>query len=107
MSGLNNQSPLVSICMPVYNGEKYIKEAIQSVTSQSYSNWELIIVNDGSKDNTASVLNSISDSRIKVFHQENKGQCSAANFAFKNSSGSFIKFFDADDLLSSDMIQKQ
>jgi len=99
--------PLVSICMPAYNAGKYIGDAVTSILKQSYSNWELIIVNDGSTDDTVQQLEKITDSRIKVFHQENKGQCSAANQAFHLSKGNLIKFMDADDLISSNYIENQ
>lgn len=93
--------------MPAYNAGKYIAETVRSITGQSYTNWELIIVNDGSTDNTADVLNQLIDPRIKVFQQENKGQCAAANQAFQLSKGTFIKFMDADDLISPDFIAQQ
>lgn len=93
--------------MPAYNAEKYIEEAIQSIIDQTYTNWELIIVDDGSVDRTALLAASFDDRRITVLHQENKGQCAAANAAYMASKGDFIKFFDADDLLSSEMIELQ
>lgn len=100
-------SSLVSICMPAYNAGLYIIESINSVIDQSYENWELIIVNDGSTDNTNTQLEKIQDDRIKVYHQENKGQCAAANKAFSLSKGELIKFMDADDLISPDFIKNQ
>ena len=93
--------------MPAYNAGKYIADTIRSITSQSYANWELIIVNDGSTDDTADIVNSLTDARINVFHQENKGQCAAANQAFHLSKGILIKFMDADDLISHDFIAQQ
>jgi len=99
--------PLVSVCMPAYNAGEYIAQAIESVINQSYANWELIIVDDGSTDNTSEVANGFSDKRIIVLHQQNSGQCAAANRAFAVSNGDLIKFFDADDLLSSEFIQNQ
>ncbi|TWR25193.1 glycosyltransferase family 2 protein [Mucilaginibacter pallidiroseus] len=93
--------------MPAYNAGKYILEAVNSVLQQSYTCLELVIVNDGSTDDTAYKLESISDSRVKVFHQKNAGQCAAANKAYSLSSGSLIKFFDADDVLSPHFIASQ
>ncbi|WP_439697060.1 glycosyltransferase family 2 protein [Mucilaginibacter sp. AW1-7] len=93
--------------MPAYNAGDYILQSVGSVISQSYPNWELIIVNDGSTDQTASILEGISDKRIKVYHQQNQGQCAAANRAFRLSGGSLIKFMDADDLLSPDFLRAQ
>lgn len=93
--------------MPAYNAGKYIKDAVSSVLQQSYQNLELIIVNDGSTDDTLAILNSISDTRLKTISTANKGQCAAANLAFENSSGDFIKFMDADDLISLSFLEKQ
>ena len=100
-------SRLISICMPAYNAGDYILQSVGSIISQSYPNWELIIVNDGSTDQTARVLAGISDKRIKVYHQQNQGQCAAANRAFHLSGGALIKFMDADDLLSPDFLRAQ
>ncbi|WP_157682259.1 glycosyltransferase family 2 protein [Mucilaginibacter mallensis] len=93
--------------MPAYNAGSYIIESINSVIDQSYKNWELIIVNDGSTDNTSEQLEKLKDDRIKIYHQENKGQCTAANKAFSLSKGELIKFMDADDLISPDFIKNQ
>ncbi|SDQ00406.1 Glycosyltransferase involved in cell wall bisynthesis [Mucilaginibacter sp. OK268] len=104
---MEKNTPLVSVCMPAYNAGEYIADTVKSISGQSYTNWELIIVNDGSTDDTAAILNQLTDTRIKVFHQENKGQCAAANWAFQLSNGELIKFMDADDLLSPNYIQNQ
>ena len=88
----------VSIIMPVYNGERFIKQAIESVLAQSYSNWELIVVNDGSTDRTADIVSRYADSRIKLVHQDNFGEASARNTALKNMQGEYLAFLDADDL---------
>ncbi len=99
--------PLVSVLMPAYNAENYIGNAIESVLKQTYHNLELIVVNDGSTDKTEEVLGAIHDNRLKVVHQNNQGQCTACNRAYAESSGTYIKFFDADDLLSSNCIELQ
>jgi glycosyltransferase involved in cell wall biosynthesis len=104
---MEKHSPLVSVCMPAYNAEKYIGDAIKSVINQSYKNWELIIVNDGSTDGTLKVIDEFSDNRIRVFTQQNRVQCAAANKAFELSRGQLIKFFDADDILSLNMLSTQ
>jgi len=93
--------------MPAYNAGRYIAEAIQSIINQTYSNWEMIIVNDGSTDDTAAVIESFVDNRITVIRQANRGQCAAANKAFELSKGELIKFFDADDILSENAIEYQ
>jgi glycosyltransferase involved in cell wall biosynthesis len=99
--------PLISVCMPAYNAESYIEDAINSVLKQTYDNWELIIVNDGSKDFTLNkAITYENDARIKVITQENKGQCSASNRAYKESSGDFIKFLDADDIIDTFFLEK-
>lgn len=102
-----NSTPLVSICIPAFNASAYINESINSIISQSYQNLEIIIVNDGSTDNTLSLLEEYNDSRIRIINQTNKGQCNAANQAFKASKGEYIKFFDADDILSENFIESQ
>jgi glycosyltransferase involved in cell wall biosynthesis len=95
----------VSIMMPVYNGEKYIESAIQSVVSQSYQNWELIIVNDGSTDQTTKILEKFSDQRIKKLHQKNQGEAAARNTALANMEGEYLAFLDADDLFFPDFLK--
>ena len=101
-------SPLVSVCIPIYNAGNYLSKCIDSILDQSYSNIEIILVNDGSTDNTAELLQQyIHHNKIVVIHQENKGQCTAANAAFKASKGALIKFMDADDIISKDFIKKQ
>lgn len=99
-------TPLVSILIPAYNAEKYITIAIDSVLNQSYPAIEIIVVNDGSKDDTASILAKYGD-KITVVHQSNMGQCAANNKAFNVSKGDYVKFFDADDVLSRNHIELQ
>ena len=98
---------LVSVVMPVYNAEAYLKEAVQSLINQSYSNWELIAVNDGSSDQSLDILRSFEDSRIKIFERTNGGQCAATNTGLEYITGDYILFFDADDLLDVHKIEKQ
>lgn len=93
--------------MPAYNAGRYINDALNSISGQSYENLEIIVVNDGSADNTADVLERYTDARIKVYHQANLGQSVAANNAFRFSTGSLIKFMDADDLISQNFIENQ
>ena len=91
------KNPLVSVIIPAYNSEKYIKEAIESVLYQTYDHLEIIIVNDGSWDNTEKIVKEFKDSRIKYFWQKNKGIASAKNAGIKNAKGEFITFLDTDD----------
>jgi teichuronic acid biosynthesis glycosyltransferase TuaG len=91
------KQPLVSVIMPAYNAAAYIEEAIQSVLNQTYQNWELLIVNDGSKDDTEAKIKAFEDTRIHYFKQENQGVSAARNLALKNMKGDFFCFLDADD----------
>lgn len=106
---LNLSNPKVSILFAVYNGESYIEPAIESVLDQSYKNWELIIVDNGSTDNTAKICLKFvgRDSRIKFFQLKEKGKTKAYNKAFLESSGNFICYFAADDILEYDSIKKR
>jgi len=99
--------PLVSVCIPAYNAEKYIEHTLDSLFEQSYPNIEIIVVNDGSKDNTLSLLKKHRRDNLIIIDQDNKGQCAAANTAYKHANGELIKFMDADDLISKDFIKKQ
>ena len=94
--------------MPVFNGAKYIKEAIQSVLNQTFSDFELIIVNDGSTDESAEIVRSFSDKRIRFFENDtNKGIVFTRNFAVENSLGKYIAIFDCDDIMLPEKLQKQ
>lgn len=92
--------PLISVVMPAYNMESYIGDSIRSVLNQTISDWELIIINDGSTDNSLTVIEPFvtSDSRIKVITQENGGVSVARNHGLKVAAGRYIAFLDADDL---------
>ncbi len=90
---------LVSIIIPAYNASQYITEAIESVLRQTHKNWELLIVNDGSTDDTLDIIKQFDDKRIKIFSQENKGVSAARNVALSNMHGDYFCFLDADDVL--------
>ena len=98
---------LVSIIMPLYNAEKYVAEAIESVIAQTYTHWELILVNDGSTDNSLTVAKQFESDKIKILTQENNGASAARNFGYKQSQGTYIKFFDADDIINPLMLEEQ
>lgn len=90
---------MFSVILPVYNGEKFVDNAIGSIFAQTYSDWELIIVNDGSKDNTASVLEKYEDhGKVTVIHQANGGVSDARNNGISHAKGDYIAFLDADDV---------
>ncbi len=100
---------MVSILLAVYNGGAYIEDAINSILKQTYYNWELIIVNNGSTDNTQCIINKFTGihPRIKAYKIEDKGKNKAYNYAFLKSSGSIICFFAADDLLVPTSIEER
>ncbi|MCE7060021.1 glycosyltransferase family 2 protein [Dyadobacter sp. CY343] len=102
-------NPLVSIIIPSYNYGFIIEETLRNLQEQSYTNWEALIVDDGSSDNTAEVVRKFvaQDSRIYFFTQKNKGVSVARNLGFAHSKGSYIQFLDADDLLSKDKLAVQ
>lgn len=92
-------NPLVSVLIPCFNAEKYIKQAVESSLNQSLAELEVIVVDDGSTDTGLQVLKSIKDKRLKVFTQRNKGASAARNYAYKESKGLYIQHLDADDFL--------
>jgi glycosyltransferase involved in cell wall biosynthesis len=94
---MTSRPQLVSIIMPVYNGEQYLKQAINSVLAQTYSQWELIVVDDGSNDGTANIVKTYPDPRIRYFYQPNKGQAAALNRGLELAQGEYITTLDADD----------
>ena len=98
---------MISVIMPAYNSEMYISEAIESVINQSYKNFELIIVDDGSTDRTPEIIDKYAktDLRIKVFHRENAGVSSARNFALQNICGEYVTFIDSDDIYYTDRLK--
>lgn len=106
--GISREADLASIIMPSYNTAPYIKETIQSVLDQTYTNWELIIVDDCSTDNTEEVLATINDSRIRYFKNEkNSGAAVSRNKALREAKGQWIAFLDSDDLWMPEKLEKQ
>lgn len=91
----------ISIVIPIYNTEKYLSKCLDSVLAQTYTNWEAILVDDGSKDKSGSISDEYSakDSRFKVLHKKNEGVSSARNLALDFVQGQFIMFIDSDDML--------
>ena len=98
----------LSIIIPAYNAQEYIEASIKSVLAQTYADWELIIVNDGSKDNTAAICDAAAakDDRISVIHQDNGGGSAARNNGFEAATGELIAYLDADDALDPDAYAK-
>ena len=106
---MNDNMPLVSIIMPVYNGERFLSEAIESVISQSYENWELLIIDDGSEDNSINIIKAYSekDSRIRLYINDSgeHGPGIARNYGIERISGKYAYFIDADDWIEKDLLE--
>lgn len=97
----------VSILVPCYNVEKYIKQCLDSIIHQTYTNLQIVFVDDGSSDNTLNILNEYAskDSRIEVYHQENQGVATARNVLLSKIKGDFFLFVDSDDWIELDMVE--
>lgn len=98
---------LITIIVPVYNVEKYLKQCINSIINQSYKNLEIILVDDGSKDNSGKICDEYAkqDNRIKVYHKENGGLSDARNYGMQFANGKYMTFIDSDDIVSKNMIE--
>jgi len=103
---MNNIQPgLASIIMPVYNGEQYLRQAIDSVLAQTCPHWELVVVDDGSTDSTSAIVHSFSDERIRYTYEQNRGQTTALNRGLELARGEYVTTLDADDWLNADSLQ--
>jgi len=102
----SKDNPLVSVIMPAYNAAEHIAEAIESVLIQNYRNFELIVVDDGSTDNTRNTIAGFKDYKVRYFHKENAGPASARNLGITKSQGLFLIHLDSDDLITPDYIAK-
>lgn len=96
---------MISVIIPAYNAAGTIRRCIQSVLEQTYTEWEMIIVDDGSKDDTLGICQSYDDSRIRVLHKENGGVSSARNMGLNLAQGDYIAFIDSDDFIETDYLQ--
>src|SRR4029077_692185 len=99
--------PLVSILIPAYNAEKWIADTISSALAQPWPRKEIIIVDDGSTDQTLSIARQFTSKTVSVIAQKNQGASAARNKAFQLCQGDYIQWLDADDLLSPDKVAKQ
>lgn len=99
--------PLISVVIPVYNVENYLRKCIDSVLSQTYNNFEVILVDDGSTDNSGNICDEYAskDSRIKAFHKNNGGLSDARNYGVEHSDAELITFIDSDDYVTEDYIE--
>jgi glycosyltransferase involved in cell wall biosynthesis len=104
-----DQSPLISVIIPCYNYALYLPDSIGSIMDQSYSNWECLVIDDGSTDNSGEIIRGFcaKDRRISYFLQANSGPTVARNYGLKLAKGEFIQFLDADDLLENRKMEKQ
>ena len=102
------ESPLISVIIPVYNVENYVEKCLDSVRRQSYSNLEIIVVDDGATDRSGEICERISkeDDRIKVFHKQNGGLSSARNYGIKKARGEWVCFVDSDDYIRRNFVEK-
>ena len=97
---------LISVIIPMYNASQFIRKCITSILNQTYKNFELLIINDGSTDNSLELCNKFKDKRIKIINQENTGSEYARLTGVKQSKGEYICFIDADDWVAKDYLQK-
>ena len=105
---INNVQPLISVIIPVYGVEKYISQCLESVINQTYKNIEVIVINDGTKDNSASIAKEYSkqDFRVKVYDFENSGLSAARNRGVSLAKGDYIAFLDSDDYVAPNMYEE-
>ena len=107
--GMNKEylNPKISVIVPVYNTEVYLNEAIKSVIDQMFTNWELLLIDDGSTDKSGQICDQFAtaDHRIRVFHTENRGYSRARNIGIANASGEWVMFLDSDDFLAPGALQ--
>ena len=98
---------MISVIVPVYNAEKYLSRCIDSILAQSYKDFELLLIDDGSKDGSATICDNyaIKDSRVRVFHKANGGVSSARNLGLDNATGEWITFIDSDDYVESEYLK--
>lgn len=102
-----NEQPLISIIMPAYNAEAWIEEAVQSVRAQSWDHWELLVIDNGSTDQTVNIVNGIDDNRIHLLGEPRKGVSHARNTGLDAAKGVYICFLDADDMLPRESLQSR
>ncbi|MEB3178367.1 MAG: glycosyltransferase [Nostocaceae cyanobacterium] len=99
--------PTISVIVPAYNGERTILQTIESIRKQTFSDWEIIVIDDGSKDRTVELVNTVKDERLKIFSYENGGLPVARNRGISHAQGEYIAFIDADDLWTPDKLADQ
>lgn len=101
------QNPKISIVIPVFNGEKTIEETIQSITNQTFDDFEIIVINDGSTDSTLDIISSLNEPRLNIFSYTNAGLSAARNRGIAKAKGEYISFIDADDMWTDNKLEEQ
>ena len=103
-----SNNPLVSVIIPVYNVEKYLRQCLDSVLAQTYTKYEVLLIDDGSTDSSADICREYckKDSRFKLYQKQNGGASSARNLGLENASGDYLFFLDSDDWIDVDSINK-
>ena len=99
--------PLISVVIPVFNGERTIQETIESILNQTFSDFEIIVINDGSEDSTLQIVSNISDSRLRILTYPNAGLAASRNRGITEATGEYVAFLDADDLWTPDKLAAQ
>lgn len=104
---MSETKPVISVIMPIYNGEKWLAKALGSLCDQTFKNWEAVLVNDGSTDSSAEICLGFAEknSHIRYFFKQNGGVSSARNLGIEKATGEFIYFFDCDDMLAPDTLE--
>lgn len=100
------EKKLISVIIPMYNASRFIKQCVKSILKQTYKNFELLIINDGSTDNSLDICSRFKDQRIKIINQKNAGCEYARLTGIKQSKGEYICFVDADDWIAKDYLEK-
>ena len=103
---MNESSKKVSVILPIYGVEKYVRQTIQSVLDQTYKNFELIVIDDESPDRSADICKSFADDRIRLIHQKNRGLAGARNTGIRQAQGAYLAFLDGDDLWYPEKLEK-
>lgn len=103
---MSKSTPLVSVIIPAYNKSNYTVKSVRSVLNQTYNNIEVIVVNDGSIDDTEILISNIKDKRIRLFNIKNRGACGARNYGIDKSSGKYLSFLDCDDTYCENKIEE-
>lgn len=107
MISCQSMDEMVSVIVPVYNVEKYLSQCVKSILSQTYKNFELLLIDDGSTDNSGIICDKFAgqDGRITVFHRENAGVSAARNYGLGKAKGSYVLFVDSDDMIAPDLLE--